>query len=122
MNESFRANDENRARLVRALAALKDLRSQVDAFKRERSEPIAVVGLGCRYPGGIDDADSFWRLLRDRQDAIREVPADRSDDELTWMEIAALAAEHDVTVYDWLVLSDRWAFSVAEFAPVPAQW
>jgi hypothetical protein len=58
-------------------------------------------------------------LLSDR---TGEVPADRSDDELTWMEIAALAAEHDVTVYDWLVLSDRWAFSVAEFAPVPAQW
>ena len=58
-------------------------------------------------------------LLSDR---TGEVPADRSDDELTWMEIAALAAENEITVYDWLVLSDRWAFSVAEFAPIPAKW
>ena len=46
------------------------------------NEPIAVVGLSCRFPGA-PDADAFWRLLRDGVDAIREVPPSRWDvDEL----------------------------------------
>ena len=39
-------------------------------------EPIAVIGIGCRFPGA-DSPDAFWRLLRDGVDAIREVPPDR---------------------------------------------
>jgi len=41
-------------------------------------EPIAVVGIGCRFPGA-KDAESFWRMLRDGVDAVREVPRDRWD-------------------------------------------
>ncbi|MFD5698626.1 aminotransferase class I/II-fold pyridoxal phosphate-dependent enzyme [Streptomyces lasiicapitis] len=41
-------------------------------------EPIAVVGIGCRFPGA-PDPDSYWRLLRDGRDAITEVPAGRWD-------------------------------------------
>jgi acyl transferase domain-containing protein/NADPH:quinone reductase-like Zn-dependent oxidoreductase len=40
-------------------------------------EPIAVIGIGCRFPGGAEDPDSFWRLLRNGGDAITEVPRDR---------------------------------------------
>jgi acyl transferase domain-containing protein/ubiquinone/menaquinone biosynthesis C-methylase UbiE/acyl carrier protein len=43
----------------------------------EGREPIAICGIGCRLPGGAADAESFWRLLRDGVDAIREIPADR---------------------------------------------
>ena len=39
-------------------------------------EPIAIVGLACRYPGAAD-AEAFWRLLLEGTDAISEVPADR---------------------------------------------
>jgi acyl transferase domain-containing protein/NADPH:quinone reductase-like Zn-dependent oxidoreductase/lauroyl/myristoyl acyltransferase/NADP-dependent 3-hydroxy acid dehydrogenase YdfG/acyl carrier protein len=42
-----------------------------------RPEPIAIAGIGCRFPGGVTDADSFWRLLMDGVDAITEIPADR---------------------------------------------
>ena len=38
-----------------------------------------MVGLGCRYPGGVQDPESFWRLLREEQDAICEVPLERWD-------------------------------------------
>lgn len=39
--------------------------------------PIAIVGIGCRLPGGVVDAESFWRLLTTGTDAISEIPADR---------------------------------------------
>ncbi|HZR98777.1 MAG TPA: type I polyketide synthase, partial [Chloroflexota bacterium] len=42
-------------------------------------DPIAIVGIGCRFPGGVDSPRAFWRLLHDGGDAIREVPPDRFD-------------------------------------------
>ncbi len=39
-------------------------------------EPIAIIGIGCRFPGA-KDPESFWQLLRDGVDMISEVPADR---------------------------------------------
>ena len=44
-----------------------------------RREPIAIVGMGCRFPGGADGPDAFWQLLREGRDAIREVPRERWD-------------------------------------------
>src|SRR5690606_8935274 len=41
--------------------------------------PVAIVGIGCRFPGGVKDAASFWRLLAEGGDAITEIPADRID-------------------------------------------
>src|SRR5438034_5666430 len=40
-------------------------------------EPIAIVGMACRFPGGANDPGSFWKLLRDGVDAITEVPEER---------------------------------------------
>ncbi|BBY29239.1 SDR family NAD(P)-dependent oxidoreductase [Mycolicibacterium sediminis] len=40
-------------------------------------EPIAVIGLGCRFPAGIDGPEGLWRFLDDGGSAITEVPADR---------------------------------------------
>jgi acyl transferase domain-containing protein/NADPH:quinone reductase-like Zn-dependent oxidoreductase/NADP-dependent 3-hydroxy acid dehydrogenase YdfG/acyl carrier protein len=42
-----------------------------------RYEPIAIVGLGCRLPGGANSPEEFWDLLRQGKDAIVEVPPDR---------------------------------------------
>src|SRR5680860_145406 len=42
-------------------------------------DPIAIVGIGCRLPGGADTPERYWRLLRDGVDAITEVPPDRFD-------------------------------------------
>ncbi|WP_118083002.1 type I polyketide synthase [Streptomyces sp. CC0208] len=41
------------------------------------SEPVAVIGVGCRLPGGVQGPADYWRLLTDGVDAIRRVPADR---------------------------------------------
>src|ERR1041384_5266472 len=63
--------------LKRALLALQDVRSKLDAAERQRSEPIAVVGVGCRFPGGVGEAATFWGLLRRGGDGIRDVPRSR---------------------------------------------
>jgi acyl transferase domain-containing protein len=41
--------------------------------------PVAIVGIGCRFPGGVKDVAGFWQLLGAGQDAITEIPASRFD-------------------------------------------
>ncbi|MFI6446256.1 SDR family NAD(P)-dependent oxidoreductase [Kitasatospora sp. NPDC050543] len=45
-----------------------------------RNEPVAVVGIGCRLPGGVEGPDAFWEYLLAGGDAVGEVPADRWQD------------------------------------------
>src|SRR5712692_5015321 len=42
-------------------------------------EPIAIIGIGCRFPGGANNPEAFWELLRRGVDAITEIPSDRFD-------------------------------------------
>jgi thioester reductase-like protein len=44
-----------------------------------KNEPIAIVGIGCRFPGGVVDPESFWNLLSQGKNGISEIPADRWD-------------------------------------------
>ncbi|MBN1489665.1 MAG: SDR family NAD(P)-dependent oxidoreductase [Phycisphaerae bacterium] len=52
--------------------------SKLHFHESGEAEPIAVIGIGCRFPGAADVA-AFWRLLRDGRDAITEVPPGRFD-------------------------------------------
>src|SRR5215510_14007740 len=72
-------DSENTAALKRALFALKDMRAKLDAFERAKTEPIAIIGLGCRFPGGANDPETYWKILNEGIDVITEVPADRWD-------------------------------------------
>lgn len=59
----------------RALLAVKDLQAQLDAAK-QTNEPVAIVGMGCRYPG-VQGLDDFWRVLSEGIDTVTEVPPER---------------------------------------------
>jgi acyl transferase domain-containing protein/protein-L-isoaspartate O-methyltransferase/acyl carrier protein len=57
----------------------RDLQSKLDSLEKEKREPIAIIGMGCRFPGGANSPEQFWQLLRDGVDAVSEVPPDRWD-------------------------------------------
>jgi acyl transferase domain-containing protein len=75
-----RFEDEIAALSPKRLALLcMELKAQLERAQPSHLEPIAVIGMGCRFPGGASSPETFWRLLRDGVDASREVPAERWD-------------------------------------------
>jgi acyl transferase domain-containing protein/NADPH:quinone reductase-like Zn-dependent oxidoreductase len=66
----------NLSPLKQALLTIEDLEQRVRKYERERSEPIAVIGLGCRFPHARDP-EQFWQMLCRGEDAVSEVPASR---------------------------------------------
>ncbi|MFE4588485.1 type I polyketide synthase [Streptomyces laurentii] len=74
--------------LKRAYLTMERLRRQVQEYEWARSEPIAIVGTGCRFPGGVTDPDSYWRMLAEGTDAVGEIPAGRWDHDAFYDEEA----------------------------------
>jgi acyl transferase domain-containing protein len=67
--------------LKKALLEIRGLKAELEAARRGPSDPIAIVGAGCRFPGGADSLESYWSILRAAVDTIRETPANRWDKE-----------------------------------------
>lgn len=71
--------DANNAEAVMksALRELKRSREKIKGYENEKHEPIAIIGMGCRYPGSVDSNASYWDLLAGGKSGIREMTNER---------------------------------------------
>ncbi|MGN2637873.1 beta-ketoacyl synthase N-terminal-like domain-containing protein [Nocardia takedensis] len=72
--------DDLRAYLKRAAGELQSLRSRLADVEGGLSEPLAVVGMGCRLPGGVMGPEDLWDVVFEGRDVVSEIPDDRGWD------------------------------------------
>jgi phthiocerol/phenolphthiocerol synthesis type-I polyketide synthase A len=84
------APSDRRAIITEALRKIDDLTARLHIAEQGDTEPIAVVGVGCRLPGSADTPDHFWQMLLDGESGIVGVPAGR------WDADAFFADDHSI--------------------------
>ncbi|RJO70334.1 polyketide synthase, partial [Nocardia panacis] len=71
---------ELREHLRKAIGDLRKANQRVRQLEHNAYEPIAIVGVGCRYPGGVRSAAQLWSLVAEGRDVISTLPEDRGWD------------------------------------------
>ncbi|MER6693777.1 beta-ketoacyl synthase N-terminal-like domain-containing protein, partial [Streptomyces minutiscleroticus] len=73
--------EERLARHLRRMTGeLRETRARVAELEERQNEPIAVVGIGCRYPGGVSDAEELWQVVTEGRDTVSGLPVNRGWD------------------------------------------
>src|SRR6201986_3087273 len=73
------ASPDRRAIITEALRKLDDLTARLEIAEKSDTEPIAVVGMACRLPGGVDRPAQYWQFLKDGGNGVIRVPANLWD-------------------------------------------
>ena len=73
--------EPSRTIIAEALHKIDDLTARLHTAEQASTEPIAVVGMGCRFPGGVNNPEQYWDLLKQGRSGIVAVPAQRWDAE-----------------------------------------
>src|SRR5438552_17248252 len=102
--------------LLQAYRAIQDLGRRLKESQRASQDPIAIVGMACRFPGA-QNPQEFFELLRDGRDSVSEVPRDRWDIDLSYD--AAPGAPRKVYTRSgcFLVRVDQFRAEVLQLAP-----
>ena len=80
------ATPDRRAIITDALRKIDDLSARLEAAEKAGTEPIAVVGMACRFPGGVNNPEQYWELLKAGRSGIVRVPPERWDADMYYTD------------------------------------
>ncbi|TCK24498.1 type I polyketide synthase [Pseudonocardia endophytica] len=118
-HDTQRESQDQQERIVESLrrvtADLRRARRRIGELESQGNEPVAIVGMGCRLPGGVDSPERLWELLDSGTDAVSTFPVDRG-----W-DLDALTGEGGSTTHHGGFLDDAPGFDAGFFGISPRE-